>query len=189
MALSILLERKNPPTIGALALDAALSENHSFESEVSQFPVEDGSIITDHIVNKPDSVTINGLVTDSPIDLAVLFSSLGSVRSQAAFELLEELHRTREPVKIVTNLKVYESMAMRSLSIPKNAKVGSALEFTATFVQIRIVTSETVLTEDLAVPTKDLSSSTRDAGNQNTSAATEAEAEGGSFLFNAFFGG
>jgi len=44
-----------------------------------------------------------------------------------------------KPVTVLTRDKKYESMAIVSLTVPKEAKTGGALYFTAQFEQVRIV--------------------------------------------------
>lgn len=52
--------------IKTLYFDIVTSINHKFESEISQFPLEDGSIISDHIINKPDKLTFTVEMSNSP---------------------------------------------------------------------------------------------------------------------------
>jgi hypothetical protein len=202
MALSLLFGRPEPTKIGEIELDASLSESHQFGSEVTQFPVEDGSVITDHIQNKPDQVSINGFVTNTPVrSFAEVVSAVDLVRpsgvsgrTELAFEGLERLHRERALVTIVTNLKTYDDMALTSLTIPRNAAIGDTLEFSADFVKVVKVTSAVVAVENL-LPVNGADkqgSSTKSGGKQNTSAADEAQTNQGSLIargFKAVFGG
>lgn len=163
---------KRPPEIGLVRLDLAASESHQFESSVTRYPVEDGSPMTDHIQNQPDVLSMEGFVTDSPLQTLV---ESGARNGQTAFEALEQIHRSREPVRVFTSLKEYEDMALTSLVVPKTRTTGEALRFTASFLKIRKVSSEFVQVENLAPDqtgpkknTTDLASETKDAGKQNT---------------------
>jgi len=184
MSIALLFKKADPATIGQIQLDVSLSESHEYRSDVSEYPVEDGSVISDHISNKSDRLSLNGFVTNSPIDLltgqqaALSRTGRAGNRVETVFEELLRIHEAREPVKIVTSLRVYDSMAMESLSVPRNAQIGEALEFSVVFVEIQKVKSETVSTEALAKnttgtkkATKDQASSTRDKGKQNTSSS------------------
>ncbi len=193
MALSLLFGRPEPAKIGEIELDASLSESHQFASEVTQFPVEDGSVITDHIQNKPDEVSINGFVTNTPVrSFATIGAAIDLVRSsgisgrtELAFEALERIHRDRELVTIVTNLKTYADMALQSLTVPRNAAIGDVLEFSADFVKVVKVSSALVTVENL-LPVGKKGSSTKDAGKQNTSVADEAQKDKGSLAVRGF---
>lgn len=159
---------KRPPEIASIHLDLSTSEAHRFESRVTQFPVEDGSPMTDHIQNLPDSITLEGFVTNSPIQVLV---ESGPRNGETAFEALEGIHRTQEPVRVFTTLKEYDDMALVSLNVPKTAETGDALRFTAMFQKMRKVSSQTVQVEDLrrdSQGTDDRGSDTNEKGNQNT---------------------
>lgn len=47
--------------------DATVNETYSSEAELTRFPVEDGSTISDHIVRSPRSIDMTGVVSDTPI--------------------------------------------------------------------------------------------------------------------------
>lgn len=51
----------------AFTLDALLSENYQGDAEPTQNPVEQGVDVTDHIIIKPRKLTIQGVITSSPI--------------------------------------------------------------------------------------------------------------------------
>ncbi len=53
--------------IGRFVLDVSLTESHSFETEVTDYPVESGGSISDNIRPKPLKVTIEGIVTNTPL--------------------------------------------------------------------------------------------------------------------------
>ncbi len=53
-----------------LQIDATVSEQHSFSSKTTRHEVEDGSIISDHIINQPRKLVIEGIISDDPFTLA-----------------------------------------------------------------------------------------------------------------------
>ena len=165
MATGVLIG-KRPPEIGLVKLSLSVQEQHQFGSKVTQFPVEDGSVMSDHIQNEPDKLTLQGFVTDSPIST---LDTSGPGNGETAFEALERIHRTREPVRVFTTLKEYQDMAMERFSVPKNSQTGETLRFTASFVKIRKVSSLTVQVADIKAGDKDGASNTKNAGKQNTS--------------------
>lgn len=145
-----------PTMIGDLALDCTVTETHTATSTVTQHPVESGANITDHIRPDPVKLAITGIVSDTPIGAREVQKALNvggvsvQIRQQdtptspvgfgrAAWSKLEEIRNAAKPVTVLTRDKKYESMAMVSLSIPKEAKNGGALYFTAQFEQVRIV--------------------------------------------------
>jgi hypothetical protein len=53
--------------VAGLLLDAATSEELNLDSDITEYEVEDGSDITDHIKNNPPVLTITGLIGDAPL--------------------------------------------------------------------------------------------------------------------------
>ncbi len=73
--LDLLLGRKlEPPSFRSidgktvlLRLDACIAQSHQYKNQVSEYPVEDGLNAADHILQEPESVTIEGTVSNSPV--------------------------------------------------------------------------------------------------------------------------
>lgn len=58
----------NPATNSdIISFDAVITESHQRESAATAFPIEDGSNITDHIFVSPFELSIQGIVTDTPL--------------------------------------------------------------------------------------------------------------------------
>lgn len=53
--------------ISTMVLDASLSENHELSAEITDNEIEDGSNVSDHVRLKPQRLTINGLISSSPL--------------------------------------------------------------------------------------------------------------------------
>lgn len=140
MALSILrsaLSRKKN-AIGSLTIEATLSENHEARSQVTQQPVELGSNISDHIINEPDRVSITGFISNTPV--AGGFSN----RAQDAFEALYAIRDAKELVTVVTGYRVYNNMAISSISIPRDQFTGESIRFTVELIEVRTSASNSV---------------------------------------------
>lgn len=143
-----LLFRKAPAVIGTVELDCAISESHQAGQDVTDHPVEEGSPITDHARKRPDVVTIEGLVTDTPVGLTQrqrAAQSLGLVDSeeapgyaQAAYDQLREL-LAGKIFTVVTSLRTYDDMVLTDLTVPRDRSIGHALRFSATLKQIKLV--------------------------------------------------
>ncbi len=135
--------------IDGFFIDCSLNESHSFESDVTEYPVESGSNIVDNIRPLPIVVEMECLVTDTPIGPIITKRPLESP-VQSAYDLLMRIRDRREPVTIQTSLRTYENMALKGLSIPRSSGGASALHFTATFHQIQIV--ENLRTIRVSIP-------------------------------------
>lgn len=128
--------------IDGFEIDVTVSEEHSFDSEVTEHPVESGADVADHVRARPIVVTLEGVVSNTPIGaLRDRRSSAGSTSppSDALLKLLL-IRDLREPVSITTALQQYDDMLLSSLSVPVGP--DDALNFRATFTQVVIVTNE-----------------------------------------------
>lgn len=68
-------------TTGTILIDALDEENFTAGAETTTNPVEDGADITDHIILKPTTLSIKGVVTATPFGLA---SSIAGATSSVA---------------------------------------------------------------------------------------------------------
>lgn len=139
-----------PLIIDGYEIDIAESEEHDYENEVTEHPVESGADITDHVRARSIGLTVEGVVSDTPLEalakrrneLVVIGGETFAKPSEEAFARLLEISDTREPITVNTSLKTYTNMILERLSAPRNAGTGEALRFTATFKQIRLITNE-----------------------------------------------
>lgn len=122
--------------VGNVVFDTVITEDHRFHSRVTYYPVETGTIVSDHIINDPDMVVLQGLVSDTPLNILAQFN-----RSIQAFNQLVQLHEQRQVVTVVTGLKVYPNMAITSMSVPRTIKTGQSLTFTIELQRIIFDTS------------------------------------------------
>lgn len=137
-------ERKPGPIqqlalIDGFVIDCLLNEVHQLDNEVTEFPVEDGSTISDNIRPKPLVVQMECLISDTPLEFAGLFRPKTSIPTDDAYSLLKTIREQRRLIEIDTSLEHYKNMAVESLSIPRPAGRGDDLRFNATFKQVELV--------------------------------------------------
>jgi hypothetical protein len=137
MALSILYGKRFPlGQIGIITLDLTLRENHMFKANVTNFPVEDGRQITDHVITLPFNITLEGLITDTPLRILSPFN-----RSVETFNRLIDLWQEREPFTLITGIRRYSSMVITELQVPRNITTGQSLTFFIEMQQVIIDTN------------------------------------------------
>lgn len=128
--------------IGDFPIDAAIDEQHTLSSEVTSSPVEEGADIVDHVRNHPIHISLNCIVSDTPIgELVDVRDLAGGSPSSQAYEHLKEIYEKREPITVTTELWQYDNMIMDSLTIPRSASIGASLSFQVSFQQIEFVTN------------------------------------------------
>ena len=56
-----------PTQIGLLTVDVTIEESHEMSAQVTDWPVEGGSLISDHVRLQPRSLIISGFVSGTPL--------------------------------------------------------------------------------------------------------------------------
>ena len=114
-------------------LDAAVSDGYQGDVDVTEHAVETGANIADHARLKSDKVTVEGVVSNTPLTGAGVAG-----RAEAAFGDLIALKNARQLMTVITPRRTYYNMVLESLASTNDAKTGDALRFTATFKQVRL---------------------------------------------------
>lgn len=153
---------------GNIELDLAIDESHDWAADATQNPVEFGSPISDHVIEQPDRLTLNCFVSDTPINSGI--SNSNGLKLQEIFDVLYALIKKKEVVTVYTRFKIYTDMVLTSVSVPRAAGTGEALEFNCDFLNIRKVQTQTV-----DVPPGISAKKTAKAGGENGSVAKKTE--------------
>ncbi len=144
----------SPCTIGDLTLDLLIQEDEELSNKVTQFPVEDGSPASDHVINEPVQLTLTGFVTNAPIRVHP-----GTVDSQArvtrqgedklvgtdinfaelALAYLKRIRLEKTAVTVTTKRGTWENMLVQRVSRTKTKSTGDALVFTISLIEFRKV--------------------------------------------------
>jgi hypothetical protein len=154
----------DPILLTLFEFDVVTSENWEDTSEITRFPVESGLSITDHIIRQPVRLSLEGVVTNTPLPPTIpLFQ-----RAQAAYERLRELHDSGSVVAVSSGLRIQESMGISSVGLVLDASTGDAIAPSVTLEEVRIVQSVTVAVpeEILRADVKAEGQSEADAGKQ-----------------------
>lgn len=162
--------------------DATLSISHARSAEVTNYPVEEGSDISDHRRKGPATVTITGLLANVPSGLFAQLEQFtqapiwDSTRAREAFAKLLQVYESEEFCSLSTGIELYENGVLTDLAIDDKPENGDAILFSATWREIRVARSETVaIEEEAARPPK---ASPADAGTKATPPAPEADVSG-----------
>jgi hypothetical protein len=131
-------------------IDAFLVESYSFTNSVTDIPVEEGSTISDHVVEEQDVVSIKAFIGNAEFIVADSSDSISKeppdrmARVLKSYKELLRLKRTKEVCTVTTGLDVYTDMIITSLNIDRAVETGANLPFSMEFKRIKIVKSETV---------------------------------------------
>jgi len=196
-----------------LAFDCVTTETHEASSEITEHAVERGAALSDHKKVKQRRISIEVVVTNTPLGAPpesgfgaspVSFASRKSPNANAvvrvysgAFDRMTDVHDTlvtlaESPIEctISTRTRVYESAQIIGCTAPRTSDDGDSIRFVISAVEIRIAESRRV---DLPTPREPRGRATRDAGTQattevdNRSAAARVVDAGGAQI-NEIFG-
>jgi hypothetical protein len=170
--------------IGGIAVDASVTESHSSPCEITENPVEDGSTISDHAQIKPKELTIDGVITDTPLYFPIIQNIMGIVnkvqelfgkdsRSIDAYNKFISLQNTREPFTVITGLRKYDNMMLENFTVDRTAKSGGAIVFKAKMKQVVIAESKSGGTSMFSSSLSSLGGSTKDLGKTVSNAVDE----------------
>jgi len=201
----------------SILFDATVRDSHESSATITEHPVEEGADIADHIRPDLDRVSLQVVVSNTPVvspsdhsdgltgsqrpvdllgpngevlaaaNVLVFDGPLTRVRS--VYEELLDLMRSGTTVNAITSLREYESMGLTRVSPIREAKTGDALIATVDLKQVRVVSSEIVAAPEPREPRGNESS---ERGRENTE---DEGGEGQSLLAAAadgiagFFGG
>ncbi len=169
--LNLILNRHDPVTIGEFQIEVTVGEQHNYKNEVTDYPVENGMNISDFIQQRPEHITIEGIISRTPlptnVGLETFLTGAGFNRTQNALETLLDIAGYKLPkqvgqqliveragtpkiIDIVSLLRIYTSMVCISLTIPYSQRNGEALRFTMEFKHIATVVSKTVVIDNVS---------------------------------------
>ena len=132
------------PTMMPLGVDCTVKEVHKADVEVTDHPVEQGVNVADHARPKPAEVTIEGIITNTPMDPdsgPYLKDQPGP--AELAYLFLRSLHDSPDLVNITTGVTYYDQMMLTAFNVTRDKNTGEALAFEAGFKEIRTVTNAT----------------------------------------------
>lgn len=142
--------------IDGYRIDAVFNAEPELSAEIATDALEDGANYTDHVHVLPETLRIDGAVSDYPDDPLVAqireleraSAATGGYRpSVFARERLEAIHRAGLPVNVITPRRTYEGYTLQTLSGPEAPNV---YRFSATFQLTRVVE---LLRELVTIPT------------------------------------
>jgi len=162
--ISLFFRNNRTYSIGNIVLDLITNETHNFNNTVTQYTVEDGSVISDHIENQIFNGTISGIITN----FSLFQDGLSINRAQDAFNQLKQLWRDKNLVTINTVLDVYDNVAITSIGINKGVGSGEEIAIDISFVQVNVAKLQEIeIVATVSLPNMDTSQNRQSSPNTN----------------------
>lgn len=143
-----------------LEFEATISTQHQGDAVVTEHPVEQGADVTDHIRRSPETLEINGVVSNTPLvvlgrlnaertsvvldraraDAVALSVPGGDVRTRAedAYNFLKGIKDQGRTVKVITTLRIYKNMAIRGIVVSRDKDTRNILDVRLSLKEIVI---------------------------------------------------
>jgi hypothetical protein len=115
-------------------LDVVPKETHDHSSTITSHPVEEGMDISDGTRDEPDALSLECLISNTPLG-----ESPDASRSQNARDQLLTLKSSGKLLTVLTTLGPYTSMLIEHVSVTRDAPTYNALSFTVSFKKIIVV--------------------------------------------------
>jgi hypothetical protein len=167
-------EDGTPTTID---FDCSVTERYEGAADVTEFPVERGANVTDHVRAQNESVTLEAIVTNTPVvvptfgmegatgspqplrlDVAgqtlqatTLQFSQAFDRVRAVDEALRALRDVGQVLTVRTGVREIADCVIARYQVERDAEKGNALHLTLELRRLRIVTTQRVQVEQPAL--------------------------------------
>ena len=139
------MPRRNiqPVSVAGIEFPAMLDETQTYTSDIPEYPVETGFVISDNITLQPMELPLTLLLSDTPLTWR------GRVRSMSEAEsMLKELYFSRTPFTVVTPSGTFESMGITSMQIKRSSENGYNKEVSLSLKQINVTATKTAAIPD-----------------------------------------
>lgn len=133
--------RPQPVNIGGIACDALIHHELGMETEIPDYPVEEGFSVQDTMILKPKTLTLTVIVSNTPITFR---SGASPTRVQQVAARFQELYTRRELITVTSSKGVFKNMGITSLSLPYDVSTKTSLEIPITLKEVLTTSSKTV---------------------------------------------
>ena len=136
----------------AITFDSAPEVGVTRSADITSFPVESGSTVSDNVKINNNTFKLTGVITETPVRLMrdQLYSAgVNGTRISQAIEYLDQIFDARQPIVLLTEHRTFENVILKGISY--DYKSEFAMQFNLEFEQIRLVSTAT--TNAIAVKT------------------------------------
>lgn len=173
--MSLVFYRSRKPTIWPAGLsvmapkplefDASVQEEHGLRFAIASTPLEAGALVSDHILELPEEITIDFVTSKYP---DTFVPNVQATRHIRMYQRLKDLARLRMPFDVVTTLAIYTSMVFVEIRAPRSAERTHTLIITARMRKIEIALVDTK--EAMAAAAQEIALGEVDIGSSATAA-------------------
>ena len=136
--------------IGDLEVDAIIERTTNLNSDVTEYPVEDGFPVADHVSRQPITLSMTVVCTPTPVvasksdtDDTKMWHDEEVNSLQGTADKLHDIYKKGEPIVITTPDAIYKDMIMVQAPLPRSVQDGVCYKMALEFKHVRIVKQKT----------------------------------------------
>ena len=165
----------------AIIPDVTIAEMHSDEVAVTSHPVDVGAQISDHAYRQPAMLVCTFGWSDSSrlVNAAFngsLFKGMDSIND--VYDKLLRLMNARQPLKVSTSKRVYESMIITGLQTTTTVDTENSAIIEVTFQEIIVAKAKEVALASIKQANPSLTASLKNLGTKNVTVAQKTLTQG-----------
>ena len=119
-------------SLGGLTFTVTISEQEKMRAKLTDYPVEDGATMSDHVIIAPREVTVQ---VGQGVDEA-------ETDPRDKLDELRKLMEKREPMELYTGKSFYKSMIITAISTTTDAKTETVLIASVTLREVVIASTQ-----------------------------------------------
>ena len=132
-----------PATIGDLQVDCVVDHVTTFNSQVTEHPIENGFVIADHVARQAMTLSLTVVITPTPVSYFRQFGGANPDRLGESIAYFQQLWLAGDPVTVTIPSGIYPNMVMTTCPLPRNVQDGFCYRLALEFKQITIVSQKT----------------------------------------------
>ncbi len=158
-----------------VALDVTTSFSNSWEGNLTSYPVSAGSEISDHITIRNNKYVLEGIVSDTPIEVhkneSIGQLGTGYNRTYAALDMIKEMYTNKVIFTLFSEYQRIDNCVITGVSFDQSADFS--IRFKITMEQVRLAYAKTVSLNVKASTKKKTDSNKNGGGTTKNQADTD----------------
>ena len=132
-----------PATIGDLQIDCVVDHVTTFNSAVTEHPIENGFVIADHVARQAMTLSLTAIITPTPVSYFRQMGGTNPDRLGEAIAYFQQLWLDGNSITVTIPSGIYTDMVMTSCPLPRNVQNGFCYRVALEFKHIVIVSQKT----------------------------------------------
>lgn len=130
-------------TVDGFAIDVATKITPAYKAKATTHPIEKGAAASDHLIDEPDGLMIECIVSDTPSgEMVNIRANEAGVPSQNAEAKFLALKKEKKIITVVTKRRTYVDMVLLEYTPTEDKDTGEALRFTLQFQLLTLVQND-----------------------------------------------